>query len=103
MDCEIGVFLCSAISEDGNSSGYPKGERHEAMFLVRQEKGFYNDFDNAERVAETVEGWRDFKFTKVGLGNLDRIKSNNNFDMAEAYESAMENGSCLIIYSKVID
>lgn len=103
MDYEIGVFLCSTISEDGNSFGYPKGERHPALFLVRQEKGFYDDFDHAERIADTVEGWRDFKFTKVALGDLDKIKGDNNLDMAEAYESAMENGSCIIIYSKVID
>lgn len=85
----------------GNEFGYPPGEKHALLILLRQRPGSEADWIAAE-VTATVKGWCELVFldaSTVPPQNLAGLPE----QAVEAYRQAMENGSALVAFAEAID
>ncbi|AQZ96004.1 hypothetical protein ACFSB1_05800 [Halopseudomonas phragmitis] len=99
MSTEIRQYLGIAVAMEGNSGGYPHGERHALILYVAQEEGAEPDWDEAENIV-LEKLWGNVRLRKTGVlaKNMDLQEP-----FLEMYTQAMEYGSALLIYTEVED
>ena len=97
MSIEIRQYLGTAAAMQGNSSGYPAGERHAFILYVAQKIGEEPHWDNAAAIV-LEKLWGDVELRKTGL--LSKGKRLEH-PFSEMYPEALEHGSALLIYSGV--
>lgn len=97
---EIFVFLAVA-SANLAEHGYPPGERHGLLIMVRQLAGTAADVALAIAVAEE-SGW-----TNVSISSSARILPENldsqNDALHLAYKSAIADGTAIVVYADAVD
>lgn len=99
-DYRIHIFLASGAAGPSNQFGYPGGERHALLILLRQPDGSDHDWDSAANHA-TEAGWTDVSTTKGGYLQADALQD-IPAESVSAYEDALEQGSSIIVYADAI-
>jgi hypothetical protein len=98
---DVYVFSANGRAAVGNEFGYPPGEKHALLILLRQRPGSEADWIAAE-VTATVRGWYELVFLEASTvlpQNLVGLPE----QAVEAYRQAMENGSALVAFAEAID
>jgi hypothetical protein len=98
MDYEIHLFSGTACITEAANYKYPVGEKHAFLLFLRQFKNTeYNQFE-AEQVVTSC-GLNKIEFSRAGKVSQERVE---NSDKKEYYDSAIESGSALVLYSDPI-
>lgn len=98
MAFEMHIYKGTGCITEKSKSGYPIGEKHAILlFLKEDENSDYNLIKAEETAFKT--GLDQVEFSKSGKVSPDKIAGNTNED---AYNSAVELGSALILYSDPI-
>jgi hypothetical protein len=98
---EVYVFSVNGRAAAGNDFGYPPGEKHALLILLRQQPGSEADWVAAE-IAATARGWYELVFSEASTlppENLNSLPER----AVEAYRQAMENGSALVAFADAIE
>jgi hypothetical protein len=98
---EAYVFSANGRAAASNEFGYPSGEKHALLILLRQRPGSEADWIAAE-ITATVRGWYELVFSETSTvppENLTGLRER----ALEAYRRAMENGSALVAFADPIE
>jgi hypothetical protein len=99
-DDEIHAFQGEATVDHGNTLGYEPGSRHAVIVFSRQPAGSEHDFALAARRARE-NGLLDVRLDSAGRLRPEALGSKPR-EFGHAYESALEQGYGVIVYSGAI-
>jgi len=96
MTKEIRTYIGIATASEGNSQGYPVGERHAFNLFLSQGLG---EEPNRELAESTIsnEYWCEIELKKTGLLSQENAESSEE-PFPSMYKHALENSSALLFY-----
>jgi hypothetical protein len=97
---EIHAFRGEATVPEGNAMGYEPGSRHAVIVFSGQAPGSDHDFALAKERAE-VNGLLEVNLDEAGKLRAEAVPSMQP-EMASAYQSAVEQGYGVVVYSEAI-
>jgi len=98
MDYEMHIYLGTACIAKGSPHNYPVGEKHPILFYLREYKDSEYNESKAKQIVTNL-ALDKVEFTRVGKLSLDRLKTD---EQKRNYESAMELGSALVLYTEAV-
>ena len=96
---KIWLFVGTAVASAQNASGCPAGEQHAIIVFLRQPRGSEADFEGASTVARD-NGWKDVDLERAGTLEGEPLSSDP--DEIECYQSALEYGHAIMVFSDPI-
>ena len=97
MEYEIRTFIGIACANEGNVQNYPIGEKHAFNLFLRQARNSEPDFNCAEEII-SESNWSEIELRKTGVISKE-ITEKSEEPFPAMYQSALKNGSALLIYS----
>jgi hypothetical protein len=94
------VHMFSAVAKATPASGWPEGELHPLLVLVRQSRHEEHDFGRAESLVAGL-GWVDIDITRAGT-LPDDARQTMDARMRTCYDTALSDGGAVLVYANVV-